>query len=213
MLVDHLRTRGTATVAGACTGTFALAEAGLLDGRRATTSWWLAEWFHERYPKVHLDMSAMVVADDRVTTAGAAFAHVDLALHVLRGLSPELADMVARYLVVDQRAAQSSYIVTSHLVANDEVVRNFDRHVRAHLANLPDIAAIASVLGTNRRTLERRVRASTGHTPNELIQRIRVERAKHLARTTGSNLDQVALQVGYASASSLRRAMRVTHPR
>jgi transcriptional regulator GlxA family with amidase domain len=81
-------------------GTFLLAEAGILDGLHATTSWWLSPAFRSRYPAVHLDEGRMVVASDGITTAGAAFGHVDLALAVVRTTSPAVADLVTRYLVL-----------------------------------------------------------------------------------------------------------------
>jgi len=195
-------------LAAACTGTFMLADAGALDGGRATTSWWLGAAFRSRYPDVILDLDAMVVLDPRATTAGAAFAHVDLALTLLRGISAQLAEATARLLVVDPRVAQSSYIAVEHIKYNDPLVLAFEDHVRDHLSGPLDIPTVARAIGTSRRTLERRVAVALGMSPVALVQRLRVERASHLLRTTDQSSERIASQVGYASASTLRTLMR-----
>jgi transcriptional regulator GlxA family with amidase domain len=199
---------GGRRLAGACTGTFVLAEAGLLDGRCATTTWWLAPLFMDRYPTVELDADRMVVYDDEIVTAGAAFAHIDLALALVRAVSAELADRVARHLLIDQRASQSIYVAIDHVGRNDPLVRDFERHVRANLADPLPIEALARTLATTRRTLERRVRAVADTTPLELIQRIRAQRAEHLLATTHQSVDQVAATVGYRNGSTLRALLR-----
>ncbi|MGL5857602.1 MAG: GlxA family transcriptional regulator [Angustibacter sp.] len=195
-------------IAAACTGTFALAEVGMLDERRATTSWWLSTRFRARYPRCTLDMESMVVRDEHVTTAGAAFGHVDLALNLLRDVSPTLADAVARFLLIDLRPSQSSYAAVGHLAAQDELVSRFERHIRAHLAEPADMGVVARAIGASRRTLERRVRAVVGTSPLGLVHRIRVERARHLFLTTDRSSDDIAREVGYLNATTLRALMR-----
>jgi len=208
-LIAALRAVGDGQrLAGACTGTFVLAEAGLLDGRCATTTWWLASLFKDRYPTVELDADRMVVHDCEIVTAGAAFAHIDLALALVRTVSTELADRVARHLLIDQRASQSIYVAIDHVSHNDPLVRDFERHVRANLADPLPIEPVARTLATTRRTLERRVRAVADTTPLELIQRIRAERAEHLLATTHQSVDQVAAIVGYRNGSTLRALLR-----
>jgi transcriptional regulator GlxA family with amidase domain len=196
------------TVAAACTGVFTLAESGLLDLRRATTSWWLGAAFRSRYPSVILDLDAMVIADGGVVTAGAAFAHIDLALALVRRVSPSLAEHIARLLVIDERASQSAYLVVDHLNHNDPLVLAFEQQARARLSESLDVRELAAAIGTTRRTLERRTQAALGMSPLAVVQRLRAERATHLLRTTAQSVEQIAPQVGYANASTLRSLLR-----
>jgi transcriptional regulator GlxA family with amidase domain len=207
LLVAETRSRRT-PIAAACTATFLLAEAGILDDRRATTSWWLAPVFRARYPAVALDDNHMLVRDDGITTAGAAFAHVDLALSLVAERSPTLADLVARYLVVDHRPSQGTFAIPSLLAQTDPVVSAFERWVRENLAEPLRLPAAARALGTSERTLQRAVQRVLGKSPVEFVQDVRLEQAAHLLRTTDMSAQAVSRQVGYENAGTLRTLLR-----
>ena len=206
-LLARTRARGTA-IASACAGTFLLAETGILDGLRATTTWWLSPAFRTRYPAVQLEQDQMVIASDGITTAGAAFGHVDLALAIVRYRSPALADLVARYLVLDERPSQSAYIIPSALAQSDPTVAAFERWTRARLAEPVSIPSAARSIGVSERTLQRRIQRTLGMSPIRFVQDLRIERASHLLRTTGLSMETIARKVGYENANTLRVLLR-----
>ena len=206
-LLAETRERGT-EIASACAGTFVLAESGILDGQRATTTWWLSPAFRNRYPAVQLEQDQMVIASDGITTAGAAFGHVDLALAIVRNSSPALANLVARYLVLDERPSQSAYIIPSALARSDPTVAAFERWTRARLAEPISIPNAAKSIGVSERTLQRCVQRTLGTSPIRFVQDLRIERASHLLRTTGLSLETIARKVGYEHANTLRVLLR-----
>lgn len=197
-----------ALLAASCSSTFLLAEAGVLDGSAATTSWWLAPVFRARYPAVKLVEHELVVAADRAITAGAALAQIDLALHVVRRFAgPELAHAVARYLIVDDaRSAQGPFMIVAHLARNDRVVTKAEAILRADLARTLDVDALAKEVGVTARTLSRRFVAATGHPPASFQRRLRMETAAGLLRTTTDSVATIAAQVGYEDERAFRRA-------
>jgi transcriptional regulator GlxA family with amidase domain len=194
-------------VLGACTATFVLASSGLLDGGKATTTWWLSPVFRERFPRIALDDSRMIVESARVVTAGAALAHVDLALWLVRQRSPSLAQMTARYLVADTRPSQSAYVMPDHLAHSDPLVEQFEQWARRHLKGFT-LAEAAKNVGTSERTLERRIRAVLGKTPLSYVQDLRVELAVFRLRTTKESVEQIATAVGYGDGVTLRTLLR-----
>ena len=206
-LIASSRERGT-PVYTACSGSFLLAESGVLGDRRVTTTWWLSPAFRARYPQVNLDQTRMVISSHGITTAGAAFGHVDLALAVVRASSPALADLIASYLVVDERPSQSAYTIPSALAQSDPAVAAFERWVRDRLAEPVSIPEAARAIGISERTLQRATQRVLGTSPVRFVQDMRVEQAAHLLRTTGLSLEAISRQVGYEHANTLRVLLR-----
>ncbi|TCK36150.1 AraC family transcriptional regulator [Paraburkholderia sp. BL8N3] len=194
-------------VAAACIGTFLLAETGLLDSREATTTWSLAPFFRQRYPAVNLDDSRMVVASHRVVTAGSAMGHLDLALWLLRQASPELATLVARFMLIDRRSSQAEYIIPDYLAHADPLVARFERWARDNLSLGFSLQAAAAALSVGPRTLQRRTEAVLGKSPLAFFQDLRIERAQHLV-SVGYDLEKIASEVGYADSATLRTLLR-----
>jgi transcriptional regulator GlxA family with amidase domain len=199
--------RGALT-ATACIGTFVLAEAALLDGEDATTTWWLAPLFRQRYPRVRLDESRIIVQSNAMVTAGAALSHLDLALALIRRASPELANLTARYLVVDARTSQSIYSIPDHLAKADPLIEQFERWARGRMAEGFSLDEAAKALATSKRTLARRMQSTLGKSPLAFFQDLRIERAVHLLRTGHASVDQIAAEVGYTEGVTLRALLR-----
>ena len=200
--------RGGAMMSAACIGTFVMAESGLLDHQRATTTWWLAPLFRQRYPHVLVDESNMIVKSGRFVTAGAALSHIDLALWLVRRVSPQLAALTAKYLIVDSRPSQSAYALTDHLVHSDPIVQRFEAWARARLARGFSLEEAAKAVGSSKRTLARRMQSVLGKTPLSYVQSLRVERAVHLLKTGSASVEEVAGRVGYTEGATLRSLLR-----
>jgi len=206
--VVQRRARQGAMVTAACIGTFILAESGLLDEHEATTTWWLAPLFRKRYPSVVLDESNMLVKSGRFVTAGAALGHMDLALWLVRSVSPQLATLTAKYLIVDSRPSQSAYALADHLVHDDPIVRRFEGWARARLTRGFSLDEAAKAVGASKRTLARRMQDVLGKSPLSYFQSLRVERAVHLLKTGNASVDEIASRVGYADGATLRLLLR-----
>jgi transcriptional regulator GlxA family with amidase domain len=207
-LVSRAAARGV-LVAASCSATFVLAASGVLDGREATTTWWLGPTFTQRFPRVTLRTDRMVVGSGRVFTAGSAFAHADLMLAILtQTLSPSLAHLVAKYLVLDERASQARYMVMDHLRSTDPVIQVLERFILSNLQRQLTVPQMARATATSPRTLARKIEKTLGTTPLRFAQRLRVAQAVHMLETTRRSVDEVAARVGYADAAAFRRIFR-----
>ncbi|NMI01984.1 GlxA family transcriptional regulator [Pseudonocardia acidicola] len=206
-LLARCRSEGI-ELAGACTGAFFLAESGVLEEQPATTSWWLGPTFRARYPGVDLDTGQTLVRGEGVSTAGAAFAHIDLALSLVHTQSPALADLIARYLLIGDRASQASFAVPTMLARNSPEMATFERWVRSHLDGPIRISAAAAAIGLSERTLQRVTAATVGMSPVEFVNEVRLDEAAFLLRSSTLTADAVAARVGFQNAGTLRALVR-----
>lgn len=195
-------------IAASCIGSFILADAGLLDHCEATTTWWLAPFFRQRYPKVSLDESRMLVSSGRVVTAGALMGHLDLALWLVRKASPQLATIVSRYMLADIRSSQARYIVPNHLAQADPLIARFEKWARERLRNGFSLEDAADALATSPRSLQRRCEAVLGKSPLAYFQDLRVERAQSLIDANDLDVEAIAAEVGYEDGATLRKLLR-----
>lgn len=206
--IERAHGRG-ALIGASCAGTFLVARTGLLDRRRATTTWWLARELRRRHPAIEVVEREALVVDERVITAGAVFAVADLALHlVARFAGPAVARRTARALLLDRHPSQAPYMALGYLKTEDAVVRRAEAWARAHLGEGFDVATLARRAGASPRTLARRLDAALGLSPIGFVQRLRVETAIHLLETSRLSLDEIGARVGYADANTLRRLVR-----
>lgn len=195
-------------LAASCGGTFVLAEAGVLDGRTATTTWWAAEVFRERFPRVQLDVDRALVVDGKVLTAGAVFAAADLALSlVTRVGGPVLAQQVARVLLLDGHVAQTPYVLLRQ-ATQPGLAHQAEAWVRKHVADAPSVAELARAMKLSERTLARQLRAAVGLSPVAFMQRVRLEVATQLLETTSVAVEEISVRVGYAESATLRKLFR-----
>ncbi|SFV15886.1 GlxA family transcriptional regulator [Pseudoduganella namucuonensis] len=200
---------GKAKIAASCSAAFLLAQAGLLNGRKATTAWWLAPAFRARYPDVTLDEARILVRDGPCLTAGAALSQLDLMLAIVSDvLGESVAHLCSRYLLIDQRSSQARYMMRDRLEHVDQTVVAAERWIDAHLARPMTVTALSSELALSPKTLARRIEAATGVSPIKFIQRRRLSHAAHLLETTALSIEAVAARVGYQDSTALRKLIK-----
>lgn len=196
-------------VAASCSAVFLLQAAGLLQGKRATTTWWLAPLLQEMAPDCRVDADRMICADGPVITAGAAMAQTDLMLYLLRErFGKALTDTVSRMMLIDGRQAQAPFIIPEALAGGSDLVARIAARVEAALPNPPTIAELANEFCMSERTLSRHIHRATGKSTLALVQSVRLRRARKLLESSRMTVEQIAEAVGYRDATALRRLMR-----
>ena len=209
-LLRRYHLRGTA-IAGTCSGSFLLAESGLLDGKHATCSWWLAAAFRERFPRVLLQADAMVVEDGGILSAGGASSVQALMMRLIeRTGGTELAQQTSRMLLIDmERQSQAPYVSDALIAKPRNSLSEKAEHFLQHeLHREISVTELADHCGTSERSLLRHFRSHLGVSPLAHIQHLRVERAKALLETTHLSFDEIVERCGYSDAASFRRLFK-----
>ena len=203
------RSAAGATVAASCSAVFLLQAAGVLRGRRATTTWWLAPELARLEPAAQVEGNRILCVDGPVITAGAAFAQADILLHLLRQrFGSAVADGVGRVLLLHERSESAQYVLPSMLASSDPLVTRLADRVERALPDVPSVALLAREFRVSERTLGRHVRQATGMPTRTMIQSIRLHRARALLQNSRLSVDEVASAVGYGDTTALRRLMR-----
>ncbi len=200
-----------AVLASICTGAFALAEAGLLDGREATTHWGFVELFRRRFPQVLLQPEQLVTHSERLFCSGGFHAYQDLCLRLIEHFCDfERAEQTARALVLQgERPSQLPYKrFDLHKQHQDAAIRRVQEHIEAHYAQALGNAELAALAHLSERQFKRRFQAAVGETAPQYLQRVRVEMAKQELRSSREPVERIAGQVGYSDAAFFRQVFR-----
>ena len=208
-IVAWLKAVPARRVASVCSGAFLLAEAGLLDGRRATTHWDSTDHFARRYPRVTLDAERIFIRDGDVWTSAGITAGIDLALAMIEDdHGPALARRVAQQLVVHQRrpGGQSQFSALVELGGRTGRFAGLIDWMRDHLAEPLTVERLADHAAMSPRNFARAFTTETGTTPARAVERLRLEMARTAVETTPAPLDSIAESTGFGDPGRMRRA-------
>ncbi|MEL6365859.1 MAG: helix-turn-helix domain-containing protein [Pseudomonadota bacterium] len=216
LLLDWVRSAygNGSRIVSSCTGSFLLAEIGLLDGKEATTHWAFTRALQEEYPDVRVQGDRIIVSadpDGRVVTAGGASSWTDLTLYLVgRFAGSEEARRLARVSLFDwHHQGQTPYArLNSKAQVYDRTVAQAQEWLATHYDSPDPVASIVAASGVAERTFNRRFRSATGMSPLNYTQTLRVEEAKQLLETTAAPVDEIARSVGYEDPGAFRRVFK-----
>ena len=208
-LIAWLQGLDARRVASVCSGAYILAEAGLLDGRRATTHWERTQDFAKRYPKIRLEPDRIFVRDGQVWTSAGITAGIDLALALIADdLGEEIARRTAQQLVVYHRrpGGQSQFSALIEMGGHGGRFASLLDWMRAHLAEPLTVDQLADQAHMSPRNFARTFAAETGMTPAKAVERLRLETARERVEGSAESIDQIALVTGFGDPERMRRA-------
>jgi transcriptional regulator GlxA family with amidase domain len=201
--------RRTRRVASICSGAFALAAAGVLDGRRATTHWAYARELAQRYPDIEVDEDRIFIVDGNIWTSAGMTAGLDLALAMLEAdQGIKLAREVARKMVMYHRRAggQSQFSTLLEVAPKSDRIQRALAFAREHLKNELSIEELADAAGLSPRQFSRVFHAETGQTPAKAVESLRLEAARVMMEEGSHPIESIAHESGFADRERMRRA-------
>jgi transcriptional regulator GlxA family with amidase domain len=196
-------------LASICTGAYVLAEAGVLDGRRATTHWAVASDIRRRYPRIQLEEDRIFVIDGSVWSSAGMTAGVDLALAMVeKDFGAELAKAVAKKLVVYHRRAggQSQFSALLEMEPKSDRIQSALAYAKQNLHTPLSVEQLADAAHLSPRQFSRAFRAETGQSPAKAVENLRVEAARLMMEQGRHSVDVVARETGFADGERMRRA-------
>ncbi|PVX31349.1 AraC family transcriptional regulator [Sphingomonas pokkalii] len=196
-------------VAATCTGAFLLAQAGLLDGRRATTHWARARELQERFPAIKVEEDRIFIADGHVWTSAGMTAGIDLALALIEeDIGIEAARGVARKLVMYHRrtGGQSQFSALLELEPKSDRIQTALAYAKRNLAQRLSVEDLAEVAHLSPRQFSRAFQAETGQSPAKAVEHLRLEAARAMMEDSNHSIDVVAQQTGFGDRDRMRRA-------
>lgn len=211
VVLDYIRraAKSCRRVVAPCTGAFTLAEAGLLDGRRATTHWVFARELRNRFPALKVDEDKIFIIDGAIWTSAGMTATIDLALAMIENDHGEdLARDVARKLVVYHRRAggQSQFSALLELEPKSDRVQRALDFAGRNLQKIISVEELAEAASLSPRQFNRVFRSETGQSPAKAIENMRVEAARLMIEDGRHSMDEIAIEVGFADRERMRRA-------
>jgi transcriptional regulator GlxA family with amidase domain len=196
-------------IAANCTGTFLLAESGLLDGYCASTTWWLSDFFEQRYPLIQLQPDRLSLPCENIICGSTATAHLDLAIILIRRyMGRKIAHLCAKYMLINYQKRTQAPFQPLLIKTNDTFIQEATTWLRKNLNKDIRIEDLAQKMNVSTRTLIRRFNKATGESPVQYLQKLRIDRSKYFLETSPLSMHTIIERVGYQDESTFRRLFK-----
>jgi transcriptional regulator GlxA family with amidase domain len=204
------RYREGALICGSCSGVFVLGEAGILNNRKCTTTWWLHDELKQRFPKSNAIWASELIDDNGIITAGGPLSWVNITLHVIKKLAgARTAKVVADFSVVDAIPnSQHLYIPEGYQASKNPFLAKAEYAIRKAHYQTMSAKDLSKVMAVSDRTLNRKIKELTGETPKAFIDGVRISHACTLLTSTGKSVKEVAFSLGYSDDNVFRRLFK-----